>query len=48
MMGLISIMDKENFFNPENEQIIQHLFTVSAEIDDVIRLIVDSTFTSHG
>lgn len=47
MMGLISIMDKENFFNPENEQIIQHLFTVSAEIDDVIRLIVDSTFTSH-
>jgi len=46
MMGLISIMDKENFFNPENEQIIQHLFTVSAEIDDVIRLIVDSAFTS--
>ncbi len=48
MMGLISIMDKENFFNPENEQIIQHIFTVSAEIDDVIRLIVDNTFTGSN
>jgi PAS domain S-box-containing protein len=47
MMGLISIMDKDNFFNPENEQIIDHIFTVSSEIDDVIRLIVDSTFTGH-
>jgi PAS domain S-box-containing protein len=47
MMGLISIMDKENFFNPENELIIQHLFTVSAEIDDVIRLIVDNAFTGQ-
>ncbi|WP_184548457.1 PAS domain S-box protein [Mucilaginibacter sp. FT3.2] len=45
MMGLISIMDRDNFFNPDNEQIIGHLLTVSSEIDDVIRLIVDNTFT---
>lgn len=47
MMGLISIMDRDNFFNPENQEIIEHLLTVSAEIDDVIRLIVDNTFTGQ-
>jgi len=45
MMGLISIMDRDNFFNPDNLEIIEHLLTVSNEIDDVIRLIVDNTFT---
>ncbi|MDB5153959.1 MAG: domain S-box protein [Mucilaginibacter sp.] len=44
MMGLLNILDRENFSNPENEQIIEHLFTVSQEIDDVIRLIVNKTF----
>jgi PAS domain S-box-containing protein len=44
MLGLISVMDRQDFFNPENEQIIEHLFSVSKEIDDAIRLIVDSTF----
>lgn len=44
MLGLISIMDRENFFNPDNEAIIGHVLTVSKEIDEVIRLIVDSTF----
>ncbi|SDE79077.1 PAS domain S-box-containing protein [Mucilaginibacter pineti] len=48
MMGLISIMDRDNFFNPENEEIIEHLLTVSTEIDDVIRLIVDNTFTGKN
>lgn len=44
MLGLISIMDHQNFFNPDNEAIIGHLLTVSKEIDEVVRLIVDSTF----
>ncbi|MGF7074562.1 PAS domain S-box protein [Mucilaginibacter sp. R-33] len=43
MLGLISLMDHEDFFNPENREIIAHLFTVSAEIDTAIRLVVDST-----
>lgn len=45
MLGLINIVDKENFSNPANQEIIEHLFTVSTEIDTVIRQIVDKTFT---
>ena len=44
MMGLLNIMDKENFSNPENKQIMEHLVTVTHEIDEVIRLIVNKTF----
>ncbi|SEN16257.1 PAS domain S-box-containing protein [Mucilaginibacter gossypiicola] len=43
MLGLIGLMDREDFYNPENKEIIAHLFTVSAEIDKAIRLVVDST-----
>ncbi len=45
MLGLINIMDRDNFFNPDNKEIIEHLLTVGNEIDEVIRLIVDKTFT---
>jgi signal transduction histidine kinase len=48
MLGLINIMDRENFTNPENRQIIEHLFTVSKEIDEVIRLIVNKTFMDNA
>jgi PAS domain S-box-containing protein len=44
MLGLINILDKEDFYNPENKQIIEHILSVGLEIDDVIRLIVDNTF----
>lgn len=44
MLGLMNIMDRENFQNPENAQIIEHMFTVTKEIDEVIRLIVNKTF----
>ncbi|HTE00955.1 MAG TPA: PAS domain S-box protein [Mucilaginibacter sp.] len=44
MIGLLNILDRQNFHNPENEQIIDHLFTVSHEIDEVIRTIVNKTF----
>jgi PAS domain S-box-containing protein len=44
MMGLLNILDRSNFSNPENEQIMDHLFTVTNEIDEVIRLIVNKTF----
>jgi PAS domain S-box-containing protein len=47
MLGLINIIDKEDFYNPENKEIIEHLLTVGSEIDDVIRLIVDTSFTSN-
>ena len=43
MLGLINILDRKNFFNPDNQEIIEHLFTVGNEIDEVIRLIVDKT-----
>jgi|GEM_PF-1879386 len=43
MLGLINIMDRVNFFNPDNKEIIEHLLTVGNEIDEVIRLIVDKT-----
>lgn len=43
MLGLINIMDRANFFNPDNQEIIGHLLTVGNEIDEVIRLIVDKT-----
>ncbi|MBB6129306.1 PAS domain-containing protein [Mucilaginibacter lappiensis] len=48
MLGLINIMDRENPNNPENKQIIDYLQIVSTEIDDVIRLIVDHTFTGNN
>jgi PAS domain S-box-containing protein len=44
MLGLINIIDRENFNNPENMEIINHLLVVGNEIDDVIRLIVNKTF----
>jgi PAS domain S-box-containing protein len=43
MLGLINILDRKNFFNPDNQEVIEHLFTVGNEIDEVIRLIVDKT-----
>ncbi len=46
MLGLINIIDKENFSNPANKEVIEHLFTVGTEIDTVIRKIVDNTFTT--
>lgn len=48
MLGLIAIMDRVNFFNPDNKEIIEHLLTVGNEIDEVIRLIVDKTFMGQG
>jgi len=44
MIGLLNILDRENFSNPENKQIMDHLHTVTQEIDEVIRLIVNKTF----
>jgi PAS domain S-box-containing protein len=44
MIGLLNILDRSNFSNPENEQIMDHMFTVTQEIDEVIRLIVNKTF----
>jgi PAS domain S-box-containing protein len=44
MLGLINIMDRGNFFNPDNKEIIEHMLTVGNEIDEVIRLIVDKTY----
>jgi PAS domain S-box-containing protein len=44
LLGLINIIDKENFDSPDNKEIIDHLLTVGKEIDDVIRLIINKTF----
>jgi PAS domain S-box-containing protein len=45
LLGLINIIDRENFDSPDNKEIIDHLLTVGKEIDDVIRLIINKTFT---
>ena len=45
LLGLINLIDMENLQNPDNKQIFKYLQVVSTEIDDVIRLIVDHTFT---
>jgi len=44
MLGLLNIMDRVNFFNPDNKEVIEHLLTVGTEIDEVIRLIIDKSF----
>jgi PAS domain S-box-containing protein len=43
LLGLINLMDRTNFFNPDNKEIIEHLLTVGKEVDEVIRHIVDKT-----
>jgi PAS domain S-box-containing protein len=48
MLGLINIIDRENLQNPENRLIIDYMHAVTTEIDQVIRLIVDHTFTGTG
>ena len=45
MLGLLNIFDSNNFYNPENKQIMEHLLNVGTEIDDVIREIVQHTYT---
>ncbi|TFF40112.1 PAS domain-containing protein [Mucilaginibacter psychrotolerans] len=45
MLGLINVIDFEDFANPDNKEAIDLLLVVGNEIDEVIRAIVDSTFT---
>ena len=45
MLGLINIMDKDNFYNPDNKEIMEYLQTVGFEMDEVLHTIVDKTFT---
>jgi len=45
MLGLLNIFDRNNFYNPDNREIIEHLLEVGTEIDNVIREIVQHTFT---
>ncbi|MDB5131256.1 MAG: hypothetical protein JWR02_1005 [Mucilaginibacter sp.] len=47
LLGLINVMDMENFQNPDNKEIIEHLLTVGKEIDGVIREIIDKTFPNE-
>ena len=45
MLGLINIIDRDNFYNPENKEIIEQLLNVGNEIDTVINQIVETTFS---
>ena len=45
LLGLLNIIDRTNIYNPDNFEIMDHLFTVGNEIDEVIRLIINETFT---
>jgi hypothetical protein len=42
----MNIIDRENFENPDNKEIIRHLLTVGKEIDEVIRLIINKAFAN--
>ncbi len=46
IMGLTYIFDSNNPNNPSNLEIMTHLRTATMELDNVIRQIVDKTFTS--
>ena len=48
MLGLINIIDRDNFYNPENKEIIEQLLFVGNEIDTVIHQIVETTFSDKG
>jgi PAS domain S-box-containing protein len=48
MLGLINVIDFEDFGSQENKEAIDLLLVVGNEIDDVIRAIVDNTFTGEG
>lgn len=48
MLGLINIIDKDNFYNPENKEIIEQLLNVGNEIDTVIHQIVETTTSNKG
>jgi PAS domain S-box-containing protein len=48
MLGLINVIDFEDFSSQENKEAIDLLLVVGNEIDDVIRAIVDNTFTGEG
>ncbi len=48
MLGLINIIDRDNFYNPENKEIIEQLLFVGNEIDTVIHQIVETTFSEKG
>jgi len=47
MLGLINVIDFDDFQNPENRDAIELLLVVGNEIDEVIRAIVDNTFTGE-
>lgn len=46
IMGLTYIFDSKNPNNPSNLEIMNHLRTATMELDNVIRQIVDKTFTA--
>ncbi|RWY46277.1 PAS domain S-box protein [Mucilaginibacter gilvus] len=48
MLGLINVIDFEDFACQENKEAINLLLVVGNEIDEVIRAIVDNTFTGEG
>jgi signal transduction histidine kinase len=48
MLGLINVIDFEDFGSQENKEAIDLLLVVGNEIDEVIRAIVDNTFTGEG
>jgi PAS domain S-box-containing protein len=48
MLGLINVIDFENFGTEENREAINLLLVVGNEIDEVIKAIVDSTFTGDS
>lgn len=47
MLGLINLVDYNNFNNPDNKETICYLREVGKEIDEVIRQIVDNAFTKR-
>ena len=47
LLGLITVLDRENLTHPDNLEIIDLIYDVSTEVDSVIKQIVDNAFTGY-
>lgn len=43
ILGLVRVLDLENFSNPQNKELIKYLYTSAMKVDEVIHEIVDQT-----
>ncbi len=47
LLGLVTVLDRKNLTHPDNLEIIDLIYDVSTEVDNVIKQIVDNAFTGY-